>query len=141
MSTLEKAITIAAEAHTGQIDKAGQPYILHPLRVMLHMTRPEERIVAVLHDVIEDTTLTADDLRSEGFSTQIIEAILALTKTGHESRIDAAKRAALNPIARIVKIADVRDNMDLSRITYPKALDHERMNEYQEVLDYLQNHG
>ena len=141
MSTLEKAITIAAEAHTGQIDKAGQPYILHPLRVMLHMTRPEERIVAVLHDVIEDTTLTADDLRSEGFSPQIIEAILALTKTGHESRIDAAKRAALNPIARIVKIADVRDNMDLSRITNPTALDHERMNEYQEVLDYLQNHG
>ena len=140
MSTLEKAITIAAEAHTGQIDKAGQPYILHPLRVMLHMTRPEERIVAVLHDVIEDTTLTADDLRSEGFSPQIIEAILALTKTGHESRIDAAKRATLNPIARIVKIADVRDNMDLSRITNPTALDHERINEYQEVLDYLQNH-
>ena len=140
MSTLEKAITIAAEAHTGQIDKAGQPYILHPLRVMLSVSSEEERITAVLHDVIEDTTLTADDLRSEGFSPQIIEAILALTKTGHESRIDAAKRATLNPIARIVKIADVRDNMDLSRITNPTALDHERINEYQEVLDYLQNH-
>lgn len=141
MSTLEKAITIAAEAHTGQIDKAGQPYILHPLRVMLHMTHPEERIVAVLHDVIEDTTLTYEYLSAEGFTQEIQEAIKALTKLDDEKRIDAAKRAAVNPIARIVKIADVRDNMDLSRITYPKALDHERMNEYQEVLDYLQNHG
>ena len=141
MSTLEKAITIAAEAHTGQIDKAGQPYILHPLRVMLHMTRPEERIVAVLHDVIEDTTLTYEYLSAEGFTQEIQEAIKALTKLDDEKRIDAAKRAAVNPIARIVKIADVRDNMDLSRITNPTALDHERMNEYQEVLDYLQNHG
>lgn len=141
MSTLEKAIMIAARAHAEQKDKAGQPYILHPLRVMLSVSSDEERIVAVLHDVIEDTTLTYEYLSAEGFTQEILEAIKALTKLDDEKRINAARRAAVNPIARVVKISDVKDNMDLSRIPYPTSLDHARMKEYLEVLDYLQNHG
>ncbi len=139
MSTLEKAIMIAAEAHAGQVDKAGQPYILHPLRVMLEVSTLEERITAVLHDVIEDTEVTYEHLRAAGIAPEILEAIKVLTKHKGEERIDAAKRAAMNPIARAVKIADVKHNMDLSRIPHPTSRDFERKEEYKEVLDYLEN--
>src|SRR6056297_3333643 len=86
MSTLERAIEIAAAGHAGQTDKAGQPYILHPLRVMLSVSSDEERMAAVLHDVLEDTRWTAAALRQEGFSEVVIEAVIALTKTGGEPR-------------------------------------------------------
>ncbi len=139
MSTLEKAIIIAARAHAGQVDKAGCPYILHPLRVMLHVSLPEERITAVLHDVIEDTDVTYEYLSAEGFPIEILEAIEALTKLDGEERIDATRRAAVNPIARVVKMSDVKDNMDLSRIDKPTEDDYKRQDEYKEVLEYLQN--
>lgn len=140
MSTLEKAIIIAARAHAGQVDKAGQPYILHPLRVMLHVSNLEERITAVLHDVIEDTGVTYEYLSAEGFPFEILEALQALTKLDGEKRIDAARRVAVNPIAREVKIADVKDNMDLTRIPYPTEDDYKRQDEYKEVLKFLQNY-
>jgi len=140
MSTLENAIIIAARAHAGQVDKAGKPYILHPLRVMLHVSRPEERITAVLHDVIEDTDITYEYLSEEGFPFEILEAIKTLTKLDGEERMDAARRAAVNPIAREVKIADVKDNMDLSRIANPTDEDYKRQDEYKVVLEYLQNY-
>ncbi len=140
MSTLEKAIIIAARAHAGQVDKAGQPYILHPLRVMLHVSNLEERITAVLHDVIEDTGVTYEYLSAEGFPFEILKALQALTKLDGEKRIDAARRAAVNPIAREVKIADVKDNMDLTRIPYPTEDDYKRQDEYKEVLKFLQNY-
>jgi guanosine-3',5'-bis(diphosphate) 3'-pyrophosphohydrolase len=116
MPTLDRAIEIAVRAHTGQIDKAGQPYILHPLRVMFAVRSLHERMTAVLHDVVEDTPVSLSDLRSDGFPAEVLDAIRALTKTAGEDRIAAAMRAAENPIARVVKLADVTDNMDLSRI-------------------------
>ncbi len=137
MSTLERAIEIAARAHAGQVDKAGQPYILHPLRLMLAVSGTHERMAAVLHDVVEDTNVTLDNLKSEGFPMEVLEAVLTLTKTEGESRISAATRAAGNPIARAVKLADVRDNMDLSRIAKPTEKDFERMKEYEQVLALL----
>jgi guanosine-3',5'-bis(diphosphate) 3'-pyrophosphohydrolase len=137
MSTLERAIEIAARAHAGQVDKAGQPYILHPLRLMLAVTTPHERMTAVLHDVVEDTPITLDDLKSEGFPTEVLDAVYALTKTKGESRIAAAKRAAGNPIARIVKLAGVTDNMDISRIPQPTEKDHARLKEYEQVKALL----
>ena len=127
MSTIEHAIQIAARAHAGQVDRAGQPYILHPLRVMLAVKGQDERIAAVLHDVVEDTAITMDDLRSEGFPKEVLNAILALTKTKGETRLAAAARAAANPIARAVKLADVADNMDLSRISKPTEEDYTRV--------------
>jgi (p)ppGpp synthase/HD superfamily hydrolase len=133
MATLERAIEIAARAHAGQVDKAGQPYILHPLRLMLSVRSLQERLVAVLHDVIEDTDLTASDLSREGFPVEIIAAVEALTKLPGESRIDAAHRAAANPIARVVKLADVTDNMDISRIAAPTDRDIARLGEYEKV--------
>src|SRR5580704_19354232 len=99
MSTLERAIAIAAEAHAGQLDKAGTPYILHPLRVMLGMSSIDERIVAALHDVCEDCPgWTLDRLRSEGFSNRIIDALQSVTKCEAEDYYDFVRRSAANPI-------------------------------------------
>lgn len=137
MSTIEIAIALAAKKHAGQIDKAKHPYIFHPLRIMFKMKSPEQQIVAVLHDILEDTDTTVVDLISLGFSQDIIEAILALTKKKNESRIEAAYRAVKNPIARIVKLADVTDNMDVSRITQPSTRDLLRLKEYKHVYQIL----
>jgi GTP diphosphokinase / guanosine-3',5'-bis(diphosphate) 3'-diphosphatase len=137
MSTIEKAIEIAARAHAGQRDKAGAPYIFHPLRLMLAVRGDEERMAAVLHDVVEDTPLTFEDLLHEGFSETVVDAVRALTKHDGESRIAAAHRAAANPIARAVKLADVTDNMDLSRIPAPTGKDYARLQEYEQVRAIL----
>ena len=137
MATLEQAIAFAAQQHAGQVDKANAPYILHPIRVMLNVPDIEHKIVAVLHDVLEDTETSAEDLYALGFQTHIVEAIVALTKKQGESRLQAVQRTVQNPIARVVKLADITDNMDLSRIPAPTLKDLERLNEYKQVRDTL----
>lgn len=137
MSTIERAIEIAARAHAGQTDKAGQPYIFHPLRLMLAVHTTSERMAAVLHDVVEDTSVTFEDLAAEGFPSEVIDAVRALTKTKGEARVDAARRAVRNPIARVVKLADVTDNMDLGRIAEPSEKDFARIKEYEKVREIL----
>ncbi len=141
MSTIERAIEIAAKNHAGDIDKAGKPHLLHPLRLMFAVNTPDEMIAAVLHDVIEDTDVTLEDLKAEGFDPKIVKAIDALTKKPGESRIQAASRAAIDPIARNVKLADVNDNMDLKRISDPKDKDFDRLKEYASVRKLLIEHG
>ena len=137
MSTLERALQIAAQAHAGQVDKAGQPYILHPLRVMLRVQSNSERIVAVLHDVVEDTSVTLAQLGEAGFTSEILEAITALTKLLSETRMAAATRACKNKIALAVKLADNAENMDLGRIADPTKADYERVEEYKVVRALL----
>ena len=137
MATLEIALEIAAAAHAGQTDKGGQPYILHPLRVMFSVKNADERIAAILHDTVEDTHVTFDDLVSAGFSASVITAVRALTKTEGESRIDAALRAVEDPMSMHCKIADVSDNMDLSRIPSPTEKDYARLKEYERVREIL----
>lgn len=117
MSTLERAISIAAEAHAGQTDKNGAPYILHPLRVMLRVEGVEARLVAVLHDLVEDTPWTLADLAEEGFSETVLRAIDGLTRREGEVYLDFVRRAAANELARRVKLADVDDNLDPARVT------------------------
>jgi (p)ppGpp synthase/HD superfamily hydrolase len=141
MSTIEKAIEIAARAHAGQIDKAGAPYVFHPLRLMLAVTGQNERMAAVLHDVVEDTAVTLDDLRAAGFPPEVIEAVDILTKREGESRLDAAVRASRNPVARVVKLADVEDNMDLRRIADPTEKDYDRLKEYDQVRALLEGNS
>lgn len=135
--TLERAIAIAAAAHAGQVDKGGAPYILHPLKVMLRMTTLEERIVAVLHDVVEDCDISLDDLRKEGFSEEVLTAIQSVTKVPGESYEDFVERAAQNPIGRVVKLADLEENSDLSRIASPSWEDLERIEKYRRVIGRL----
>lgn len=137
MVSIEQAIAFAATKHMGQVDKANAPYILHPLRVMMNVSTIQQKIVAVLHDVLEDTNTTVDELYELGCDNDIVEAILALTKLKGESRTEAAKRTLQNTIARVVKIADITDNMDLSRIHSPTDKDFERIKEYQLVRDIL----
>lgn len=141
MSTLERAIAIAAEAHAGQLDKAGAPYVLHPLRVMLRVSTPEARIVAVLHDVVEDSEWTFDGLRAEGFTEEILAALDSVTKREGESYDEFVRRAAANPIGRQVKLADLADNMDLSRIAEPSGRDHERIEKYRRAVVLLNEFG
>ena len=137
MPTLERAIEIAATAHAGQRDKAGQPYIFHPLRVMLRVDGAHEQMAAVLHDVVEDTSVTLDNLAQEGFPSEVLRAIAALTKLPGETRLEAAARAAADPVARKVKLADNAENMDLSRIPNPTDKDYARCREYEEVRALL----
>lgn len=116
MSTLERAIAIAAEAHAGQTDKGGAPYILHPLRVMMRVEGEHARIAAVLHDLVEDTHWTFDDLRAEGFHEAVVAALDGLTRREGEIYLDFCRRAATNELARQVKLADIEDNLDPARV-------------------------
>jgi len=142
MSTLERAIAFAAQAHEGQLDKAGAPYILHPLRVMLAMAPDaDHRIAAVLHDVIEDTGWTIFALEAEGFSGTALEAIDAVTRRDGETYMAFIERAAKNGIGRLVKIADLKDNSDMSRILNPTDDDWKRQLRYGKALTYLYSLG
>ena len=109
-ATLEDAISIAADAHKRQFDKAGAPYILHPLRMMMRMTSEAAMMTAILHDVVEDSDWTLEGLREVGFSEEVLTAIDGATNRSGESYEQFIERAATNPIARQVKIADLEDN-------------------------------
>ena len=137
MSSIEKAIAIAVEAHKGQEDKAGDPYILHPLRVMFRMETREEMVVAVLHDVLEDTPITPDQLRENGFSETVLEALDSVTKRAGETYEDFVRRAALHPIGKKIKLADLRDNMDLSRLEEITDNDIKRVKKYHGALKII----
>ena len=149
---LEKAIKIAVEAHTGQVDKGGNPYILHPLRVMLSLDTEEERIVGVLHDVVEDCEgWTRERLRETGCSDVIIKALKSVSKTPEEEAeyrslpedrklshyLEFIKRAKANKIGRNVKAADIKDNLDISRIDDITESDINRLNRYKAALKML----
>jgi (p)ppGpp synthase/HD superfamily hydrolase len=136
-SLLDLAIKIAEKAHQGQFDKANQPYILHPLTVMAQMDDFESKIVAVLHDAIEDSDLTITELSQQGFPELITEAIAAITKLDSELYDDYLLRVMGNAIALKVKIADVKHNMDISRIANPTVKDFQRLEKYQKVLKQL----
>ncbi|MEI9982546.1 MAG: hypothetical protein WDN69_04650 [Aliidongia sp.] len=135
--TVEAAIALARRAHAGQFDKAGAPYIGHPLRVMAKMTTDEERIAAILHDVIEDTPVTFDDLVAMGLPAPAVEAVRLLTRTDdgtdpatYETYIDAI---LANPIARKVKLADLEDNLDVSRLATVTERDEKRLEKYRRI--------
>jgi (p)ppGpp synthase/HD superfamily hydrolase len=134
---LAHAIRIAAEAHEGQVDKAGQPYILHVLRVMFGCTSPEAQVAAALHDVVEDTDWTLDDLRREGFAETVVQTVDALTRQEGEEYFEFARRAAATPLGREVKRADLLDNMDIRRIANPSEKDWERLKRYRKALDMI----
>ena len=134
---LEKALRIAIEVHAGQVDKAGKPYIFHPLRVCSRCFTDEEKIVALLHDTIEDTEITTEDLLSEGFPKNIVDAVLSVFRGEDESYEDFVKRTSLNPLGRDVKLHDLEDNMDISRLDQVTEKDLGRLNKYIKAYRYL----
>ena len=127
---LERAVKLAEKAHQGQLDKGGQPYILHARRVMEKCETEAEKITAILHDVMEDTPYTLDDLRKEGFSEEILVALLCLTRREGEDYMRYIERVCKNPLAVRVKYADLEDNMDLRRIPEPTEGDFARLEKY-----------
>ena len=132
-----RALEIAAAAHSGQVDKSGVAYILHPITVAGLVETPEEKTVAYLHDVVEDTAVTLEDLRKEGFPDVIVEAVDAMTRRDGEQRDAYLKRVKNDPIARKVKLADLTHNSDLSRIPDPKEKDIRRRDNYLKEMEYL----
>lgn len=143
MIMLEKAIAIAVQVHAGQEDKAGKPYILHPIRVMMKMETGDEMITAVLHDVIEDSEDHADRwtierLREEGFSEEILHALDNLTRRDGEPYGAFIDRVKTSPLSRRVKLADLEDNMDVNRIPMLDEHDVERLEKYHRAWMELQ---
>ena len=141
---LARAIEIAVSAHKGQVDKGGNPYILHPLRVMMSLDTEQEMIVGVLHDVVEDSEWTFDVLKTDGFSDEIIEALKSVTKMASEKGTDDGyfqfvKRAKQNPIGAKVKIADLKDNLDVLRVPELGEDDLKRINKYKKSLEILRD--
>jgi (p)ppGpp synthase/HD superfamily hydrolase len=132
-SDLENAIALAVKAHEGQRDKAGMPYVLHPLRIMLKMDSETAMIVAALHDVIEDSEVALSHLSEIGFSEEIVQAVDCVTRRENESYENFVERAQTNPIAKKVKIADLEDNMDLRRLGAITDRDVERLRKYHEI--------
>lgn len=131
---LTLAITLAQKGHAGQADKGGEPYINHVLRVMDNVTTLETKTIAVLHDLIEDTDYTLDNLRHLKFTESIVAAVNALTRKRGERYSDYIARVAESPLATEVKIADLRDNMDLGRIPSPSERDHQLKQRYARAL-------
>ena len=134
---LDRAIELAKQHHEGQTDKAGKPYIEHPLRVMNQVESEEEKIVAVLHDIVEDTDISLDDLRNEGFSEEVVSAVECLTKQDGENYDSYIERISFNPLAVKIKLADLEDNRDLTRLPEVTDKDLERLEKYDKALEKL----
>lgn len=141
MATLEAAIRLAVEAHAGQVDRYGAPYILHPLRVMLRLETELEQMVAVLHDVVEDTPVTLAALQEAGFPLTVVEAVDHLSRRAGETYEAFIERLRPHPLARRVKLADLEDNMDLRRI--PDLVEHDlpRLQRYRRAWTVLKAAG
>ena len=138
MTNLEKAIAIAVEAHAGQVQKNGDPYVLHPLHLMMQMETEAEKIAAVLHDVVEDTEWSLADLQAEGFSDEVLVAIGLLTCQPHMTYEQFIEEIAPNPLARKVKLADIAHNMDVRRLPTITMKDVDRLIQYRAAFERLQ---
>ena len=136
-SQSEKAYEIAKKAHLGQVDKAGEDYIKHPEKVASFVSSDEEKAVAYLHDVIEDTELTLEDLREYGFSEEVLKAVDVITKKKGQDYQTYLNSAKENKLARVVKLADLRHNSDLTRLINITEKDVERREKYQQAIDFL----
>ncbi len=137
--TLEDAIALALRVHRGAVDKGGAPYILHPLRLMVRMGDPDARVVAVLHDVVEDGDVTLDDLRAQGYSARVVAALDRLTRRRDppESYEAFIERVADDPLARAVKRADLEDNLDVRRLAAVGPDEAARLTRYLRALERL----
>lgn len=138
MNIIEKSLKIALQAYAGQTDKAGQTYILHPLRIMGKMETEDEMSVALLHDVIEDSKLTAQDLINEGIPSNIVNAVSLLTKSDAQTYEEFIKNLAESPLAIKIKKTDIEDNINTLRLNEINASDLERVAKYHKAWKFLE---
>lgn len=137
MSNIDTAIALACRVHKDQVDKSGRPYILHPLRLMFKFQGENERIVGILHDVVEDGGVTLDELRQSGFCESVIEAIDCLSKRDDEIYEDFIYRLSSNELASKVKVEDIRDNLDITRLNSLGEKELARIVKYHKALRFL----
>ena len=135
----KRAMQICFEAHKDQLDKSGIPYVFHPIHLAEQMKDENTTVAALLHDVMEDTPYTLEDLREEGFSEEVLEALLLLTHQKSEDYLDYVRRIKDNPIAKAVKLADLAHNSDLTRLDMVDEKAVERKNRYQEAQAILKD--
>ncbi|WES98729.1 phosphohydrolase [Chryseobacterium arthrosphaerae] len=141
LNLLEKAISIAVQAHAGQTDKSGKPYILHVLRVMMKGKSEDEMIGWILHDLVEDTDWTFEQLKEEGFPQHIIAALELVTRKDREKYSDFIQRISGNPLAVAIKLNDLDDNMNVNRLNEVTVKDAERLSKYINARKYLETNG
>lgn len=137
MRLIERSLTIALRAYAGKTDKAGREYILHPLRVMARMKTDQEMSAALLHDVLEDSEITAEQLLAEGIPAEVVEAVQFLSKSENEDYMDFVARTKQNKLAAKVKIADIEDNIDVLRLTSLDEWDLARIKKYHSAWRFL----
>lgn len=140
MNLIEQSLEVALKAYTGQKDKAGKTYILHPLRIMAQMETEQEMAVALLHDVIEDSTYTADDLLKLQIPAEVVDAVQCLTRVRGETYDEFIDRVLKNPIASKIKKADIEDNINVLRLKSLATADLERIAKYHQAWQRLNNH-
>ena len=134
---IDIALAIAKKAHAGQVDKAGVDYIKHPIYVASQVTTEQEKAVALLHDVLEDSDITVADLLAYGLSNEVVTAVQTLTKKKGQSYQDYLEKVKSNNLARVVKLADLKHNSDLSRLKTVSNTDYERVKKYKNAIRYL----
>ena len=134
---IDIALAIAKKAHAGQVDKAGIDYIQHPLYVASQVKTEQEKAVALLHDVIEDSDVTVDDLLVSGLSNEVVTAVQILTKKKGQNYQEYLEKVKSNNLARVVKLADLKHNSDLSRLKTVSNTDYERVKKYKNAIRYL----
>lgn len=137
----QKALKLCFEAHKNQVDKSGMPYVFHPFHVAEQMTDEATTIVALLHDVVEDTDYTLEDLAAEGFGKDILEAVALMTHEDDVPYLDYVAKLKDNPIARAVKLADLAHNSDLSRIGEIDDKTRERLEKYKKAMELLEGNS
>jgi len=135
----KKALKLCFEAHKHQTDKSGMPYVFHPFHLAEQMTDEYTTVVALLHDVVEDTSYTFGDLKSMGYPKEVLDALRLLTHDPAVSYMDYVAKIKENPIARAVKLADLRHNSDPSRVEQPDQRMKERWKKYREAIAFLEN--
>lgn len=134
----KKALRLCFDAHINQTDKSGLPYVFHPFHLAEQMKTEETTIVALLHDVVEDTDITLEDLKEKGFNKEIIDAIALMTHDDDTDYMDYVREIKKNPIAKAVKLADLRHNSDLSRMDVIDEKVLSRREKYLKAIELLE---
>ena len=135
----KKAMKLSFDAHKNQVDKTGMPYIFHPFHLAEQMNSEIAIVCALLHDVVEDTEYTIDDLQSMGFPKDVLDVLQLLTHDKDVPYMDYVKNLSINPIAKQVKLADLRHNSDLTRLDFVDEIALERVEKYQKAIEFLLN--
>ena len=133
----KKALKLCFEAHKNQVDKSGLPYVFHPFHLAEQMKTEQTTIVALLHDVVEDSKYTIDDLKNMGFSKEVTDAIALMTHADDVDYMDYVRAIAKNPIAKAVKLADLEHNSDLTRLDSVDEKSLTRVQKYKKAKEIL----